>query len=120
MDILKGLHKQHHRSPKAWRELKYLADVFNQKVWRMTNLGGTRWLQHMERALRVLLKNYPVLLSQMENSVVIHSCFLIIIYQSWSTLILICFLLFFKSNRSSSAEMIGPAKQCLQVLKAVV
>jgi len=80
MDILKGLYEQYHHSPNAWRELKDLADMFNQKVWKMTNLGGTRWLPHTERALRVLLKNYPVLIAQMENTVearlVIHSCFL--------------------------------------------
>ncbi|KAJ8349402.1 hypothetical protein SKAU_G00245320 [Synaphobranchus kaupii] len=80
MDVLKGLYKQYHHSPKAWRELKDLAGVLNQKVWKPTNLGGTRWLPCTERALRVMLRNYPVLLAQMENMVetrlVINSYFL--------------------------------------------
>lgn len=69
MDVLKALHKQYHYSPKAWRELKELADVLHQKIWKPTNLGGTRWFPHLQRALRTLLKKYPVLLAQMENTV---------------------------------------------------
>nr|XP_055030774.1 zinc finger protein 862-like [Misgurnus anguillicaudatus] len=42
MDMLKGLYKQYHYSPKAWRELKEVGDMLNQKVWKPTNLGGTR------------------------------------------------------------------------------
>ena len=81
MDVLKGLYKQYHHSPKAWRELRDLGGVLNAKVWKPTNLGeGTRWLLHMERALGVMLKNYPVFLAQMENTVetrlVINPCFL--------------------------------------------
>ncbi|KAL0993799.1 hypothetical protein UPYG_G00114090 [Umbra pygmaea] len=39
---LRGLYKQFHYSPKAWRELKALSEVLQKNVWKPTNLGGTR------------------------------------------------------------------------------
>lgn len=68
-ELLRGLYKQYHYSPKAWRELKALGEVLQKKVWKPTNLGGTRWLPHVERALTTLLKDYPVVFAHMENTI---------------------------------------------------
>ncbi|KAJ8405256.1 hypothetical protein AAFF_G00322470 [Aldrovandia affinis] len=65
----KSLYKQHHYLPKAWRELKALSGVLQQKIWKLTNLGGTRWLPHVERALQTLMKDYAVVLAHMENTI---------------------------------------------------
>ena len=50
-DLLSGLHKQYHYSPKAWRELRAVGEALEVKVWKPTNLGGTRWIPHLTRAL---------------------------------------------------------------------
>lgn len=68
-ELLKGLYKQYHYSPKAWRELKALGEALEQKIWKPTNLGGTRWLPHLERALNILMKDYAVVLAHMENTI---------------------------------------------------
>ncbi|KAF7647685.1 hypothetical protein LDENG_00168340 [Lucifuga dentata] len=86
-ELLKGLYKQYHYSPKVWRELKTQSEVLQQKMWKLTNLG-TRWLPHVERALQTLMKDYAVVLAHMENTT---------------------------ETRSASADMIGRAKQCVQI-----
>lgn len=50
-ELLRGLYKQYHYSPKAWRELRELAEILNIKIWKPADLGGTRWLPHIENAL---------------------------------------------------------------------
>ena len=88
-DMLSGLYKFYHYSPKAWRELKAIAALFEDRVFKPTNLGGTRWLPHISRALSTILKNYGPLLAHMENSV---------------------------ETRSGSAEMQGRARQVQRML----
>ena len=56
-DVIHGLYKQYHYS-KAWRELKAVGEALQLKVWKPTNLGGTRWLPHISKALQTLMKNY--------------------------------------------------------------
>ncbi len=68
--MLKGIYKQYHYSPKAWRELKEVGNMLDQRNGKPTKLGGTRWLPHIERALNTVMKNYTVLLTHMENTVV--------------------------------------------------
>ncbi|KAJ8417400.1 hypothetical protein AAFF_G00286270 [Aldrovandia affinis] len=89
-ELLKSLYKQYHYSPKAWRELKALSGALQQKIWKLTNLGGTRWLPHVARALQTLMNDYAVVVAHMENTI---------------------------ESRSASADMIGRAKQCVQMLK---
>ena len=68
-DILNGIYKQYHYSPKAWRDLKTVADLMELEVLKPVNLKGTRWLPHLSRALSVLLKSYPVLVRHLEHTI---------------------------------------------------
>ncbi|KAJ8332693.1 hypothetical protein SKAU_G00424820 [Synaphobranchus kaupii] len=88
-DLLRGLYKQYHYSPKAWRELRDLAEILNIKIWKPANLGGTRWLPHIEKALNTLMRDYTPVLTHMENTL---------------------------ETRSASADMLGIARQCTQLL----
>ena len=45
-EMLQGLYKHYHYSPKALRELKELAQVLDEKINKPVNLRGTRWLPH--------------------------------------------------------------------------
>ncbi|KAJ8332554.1 hypothetical protein SKAU_G00423430 [Synaphobranchus kaupii] len=67
-DLLRGLYKQYHYSPKAWRELRELVEILNIKIWKPANLGGTRWLPHIEKALNTLMRDYTPVLTHMENT----------------------------------------------------
>ena len=52
----------------ALRELKEVAASLGQaKLWKPTNLEGTRWLPHIDRALEVLEKNFSAIHLQLEN-----------------------------------------------------
>ena len=52
-EILIFLYKQYHYSPKALRELRTIAEALEEKVLKPVNLGGTRWLPYISRALKV-------------------------------------------------------------------
>ena len=41
----------------------------DERLIKPTNLGGTRWIPHIERALSSLLKNYKTTVLHMENSI---------------------------------------------------
>ena len=52
----------------ALRELKEVAHSLGEaKLWKPTNLEGTRWLPHMDMALEVLDKNFKNIHLQLEN-----------------------------------------------------
>jgi hypothetical protein len=54
-EVLQGLYKQYHYSPKALRELREVAEALEEKVLMPVNILGSRWSPHMRRALSVLL-----------------------------------------------------------------
>ena len=61
-EVLQGLYKHYHYSPKSVRELKGVAEALEQRVLKSVNVLGTRWAPHMYRALEVLLKrNYQAI-----------------------------------------------------------
>lgn len=66
-DVLTNTYKQYHYSPKALRELRNIADALEEKVLKPTNLHGTRWLPHVQKALTVLLKNYTVIVTHFDH-----------------------------------------------------
>ncbi|XP_062580302.1 zinc finger protein 862-like [Saccostrea cucullata] len=66
-DILTNTYKQYHYSPKALRELRIIADALEEKVLKPTNLHGTRWLPHVQKALAVLLKNFTVIITHFDH-----------------------------------------------------
>ena len=47
----------------------HISYIYQLQVWKPTNLGGTRWLPHLQRALVTLLKNYKPLLQHMEHTI---------------------------------------------------
>lgn len=64
-----AIYKQYHYSPKQWQELKTVAMAVEEKVVKPTNLGGTRWLPHVQRGLQTLLQNYKAVVMHLENGV---------------------------------------------------
>lgn len=66
-DVLTNTYKQYHYSPKALRELRNIADALEEKVLKPTNLHGTRWLPHVQKALTVPLKNYTVIVTHFDH-----------------------------------------------------
>lgn len=59
------------------------------KVWKPTNLGGTRWLPHIEKALTTVLKNFRALMAHLQHT---------------------------SEGGSASADMTGRAKQASRLL----
>lgn len=54
----------------ALRELKAIAEALGQaKLWKPTNLKGTRWLPHIEKALNTLVNNFQPVVAHMEHTV---------------------------------------------------
>ena len=66
-DILKKVYKHYHRSPKALRELKAVAEVLSEHFVRPTRLSGTRWLPHFAKASEALMAGYKVLLTHFQH-----------------------------------------------------
>ena len=87
--MLKGLYKQYHYSPKALRELKAVAEALCVKPFRPGNLNGTQWMDHYRKALGCLLRDHSSILAHCEHCV---------------------------TDKSSSPEMLGRAKQLSTVL----
>lgn len=54
-ELLQGLYRHYHLSPKAVREMHEVAVALESKVLKPVNILGTRWAPHLSRALKVLL-----------------------------------------------------------------
>ena len=69
-ELLQGLWKYYHYSPKAVWELKDLAQTMGDRAYRIVKADGTRWGPHLERALTVLLtKNFQLIVLHFEHAV---------------------------------------------------
>ena len=90
-EMLQGLYKHYHYSPKALRELKELAQALDEKINKPVNLRATRWLPHINRALTVMMKNFSVIHAHLENTI---------------------------TANTSSVEMRGRARKTLNVLSS--
>ena len=55
------------KSLKCLRELRELADMLEENVRKPERAHGTRWLQHMSRALQSLIVGYPVICAHLES-----------------------------------------------------
>ena len=60
-DIMEHSFKMYHKSPLCWQGLKEKGNELNLVVLKPTKLKGTRWVAHRERALKVVLVDWPVL-----------------------------------------------------------
>ena len=89
-EMLQGLYKHYHYSPKALRELQELAQLLDEKINKPLNLRGTRWLPHISGALTVMIKSFSVIYAQLENTI---------------------------SGNTSSVEMRGRARKTVNVLE---
>lgn len=67
-DTLRSLYQEYHYSAKAFRELKELAEVLDDKISRPTNVFGARWLPHLQTALQVLFRGYRNLIMHCQNT----------------------------------------------------
>ena len=66
-EMLQGLWKQYHYSPKALRELKEIAESMEVRTYKAVKANGTRWVPHLQRALSVLLlKNFQVIVVHLQ------------------------------------------------------
>ena len=52
-DSLMHLYREYHYSPKSLRELRMVAEALEEKVLKPVNLGGSRWLPYIHRAIKV-------------------------------------------------------------------
>ena len=55
-EVLHLIWKTYHYSPKSTRELKAVADTMGIGVFKPVQVKGTRWLPHVSRALKSLIK----------------------------------------------------------------
>ena len=57
--MLQVIWKHYKYSCKAFRELKGLAELMDERAYKAVKADGSRWIPHLERALNMLLtKNY--------------------------------------------------------------
>ena len=73
--VLQLMYNHYHRSPKACRELKSLAEAMQVKFMKPSKMNGTRWIPHLYRALGILLKkeNYKLYCKHFENIIMSRS-----------------------------------------------
>ena len=67
-DLLQGIYKHYHYSPKALRELNELAQVLELSVLKPVSLLGTRWTPHLHRGLKVFLHNFGIIYTHFQNT----------------------------------------------------
>ena len=67
-ELLNGCWKHYKCSPKALRELRALAEAIEVKVEKPTKASGTHWSPHLLRAIAVLSKNLPAIVSPFEHT----------------------------------------------------
>ncbi|KAJ8298452.1 hypothetical protein KUTeg_024983 [Tegillarca granosa] len=66
-DMLNKIHKHYHYSPKALRELREIADTLDERIIKPTRLQGTRWVPHINKAIKSLCSSYSVILAHFEH-----------------------------------------------------
>eukprot|EP00731_Ephydatia_muelleri_P001585 Em0001g1585a len=65
--VLVHLYEQYKQSLKALIELKMLGEVLEEKVLKLTNLSGARWLPFHYRALLIACQSYRVFVAHFEE-----------------------------------------------------
>ena len=68
-EMLKGIWKYYKYSCKAVREIKELADMMGERAYKAVKADGSRWIPHLERALKVFLtKNYKLVVTHFQHA----------------------------------------------------
>ena len=73
-DTLHQIWKTYHYSPKSKRELQTVCEELASRFYKPKPVKGTRWIPHLDRALKVFLKGQDNLVSQsgQYSAVAIH------------------------------------------------
>ena len=58
---------KYQKSPKKLRELKKLAEVYRETVYKSVKASGTWWIDHKVRATKVFLENYAMYVLHLEQ-----------------------------------------------------
>ena len=66
-DMLSVLYRLYHYSPKRYRELKCLADAWDEVVPKPKKAYNTRWIDHKYKAMEIVLQNYGSYLAHVES-----------------------------------------------------
>ena len=56
-DVLGSIYRTYHRSPKSKRELTALCEELNTRFYNPNPVKGTRWVPHLDRALKQYLRS---------------------------------------------------------------
>ena len=68
-EMLQGICKYYKHSCKAVREIKELADMMGERAYKAVKADGSRWIPHLERALKILLtKNYKLVVTHFQHA----------------------------------------------------
>ena len=59
--VLENAYKMYHKSPLCWAGLQETGRALDLSVLKPVKLKGTRWIAYRERALRVILHDWPIL-----------------------------------------------------------
>ena len=65
--LLLSLYKFYHNSPLNWTNLKESGVAAGIEVLRPCNVKGTRWIAHHERALNAVSRDWPCLVTHLEQ-----------------------------------------------------
>ena len=68
LTLLLGLYYTYHKAPKQKKQLGDTFQLLGVGSVTPTRVGGTRWLPHMNRALKALIKGYRAFRMQLEES----------------------------------------------------
>ena len=66
-DMLLRLYYLYQKSPKRYRELKELCEVYDKIVPKPSKAHGTRWIDHKYRAMEKVIDNYGIYIAHLES-----------------------------------------------------
>ncbi|XP_078610753.1 zinc finger protein 862-like [Branchiostoma floridae x Branchiostoma japonicum] len=64
-DMLSNLYKFYHYSPLNWQGLRNAAEALNIAVLKPVRATGTRWLPHLERAVKAVCRDFRALVQHL-------------------------------------------------------
>ena len=66
-NMLMKLYYLYQKSPKRYRELKELGEIYEKTIPKPTKANGTRWIDHKYRAMKKVLDNYGAYMTHLES-----------------------------------------------------
>ena len=65
--MLTKLYYLYQKSPKRYRELRELSEVYENSIPKPTKACGTRWIDHKYRAMQKGLQNYGACMVHLQS-----------------------------------------------------